>query len=935
MHRKLVALLLAGTLVLSGTLPAVSCAASPAMLNDSIAEEAADQSAPDEITDSFAAEEIGEISASAEEPERNVPETEEGLAWTSDLALGISRESDLMKEAGLSLDDWDQAIEDAKGEGLRNALTEAALKAEAPESEILKKEDQVYFIEGSHAFAPVQNALSAYRTLYQVMNLLGGTKDTDMRLWSQLTMKNLTVYSFQEIADSKEVMGSTVKIAVNEDGTVSAIFSGLDTETVNSSKLVTRAGAEEAVRRRLHEEGIQAKPLSDRTERIIYNPADMEFMLNLDLDPEPVPTEVLWVVYTENASGGEYPYTAHYTHLDGTYRFSLDVKEPGDEESESGYRKQQVFEGMIPDTWSGEICDLEGNVRIVTLPVMHSEKDGRWYLGDLERRIAVADYAEAAYGKEHRLDLVSTDTNNDWDNEDLYLYYNYIRAYDFYRRMGWNGPDGEGTDVIILKGMCASSGKLFANACSIGRVENWSMFGYTPYLKDGTPLGLMQALDVMIHEFTHTFTSTVMNNNLYENDLGAINEAMSDIFGNLGEYLYDDTGDTEWKLGENSGNVIRSMSRPHDYGQPEYVWDVFYGPHVDERSIMNDYGGVHSNSSLLNQIAALLCLDYGMSCEEAVPFWVTAAYGLTPAADYQEMEALLNWALTVSGNESYTEGLNNLIGEAHLSRTEIPDELPAGQKIIKLQLPDNDVFRDENWGMISCQVNRSALQSVAKAAIKIAWADASRDEEDYSAYRTILARAAKECELDIDESVFTEINSEEAAVEAIFRIMKGLNEKLLLQSLTWVENGTGEMVMVSEDNPTFYMLMNATESGTKVRRMVILIGKHWYDLGGMPEKTWNTEEDKMETTVRSLEKLAGFAGEVIKNTIADREEEGRDDESFPDFVSGVLKYIGGVLSEDESQLDEGIESAIDELLTVPAETEYLPTAGLEKVQLEG
>ena len=91
------------------------------------------------------------------------------------------------------------------------------------------------------------------------------------------------------------------------------------------------------------------------------------------------------------------------------------------------------------------------------------------------------------------------------------------------------------------------------------------MFGYTPYKEDGTPLLLTHALDVILHEYAHTYTSKLMVENLYKNDYGAINEAMSDIMGNIIEYSYDDAEDKNWTLGENMGMPICSMIYPHDF----------------------------------------------------------------------------------------------------------------------------------------------------------------------------------------------------------------------------------------------------------------------------------------------------------------------------------------------------------------------------------
>ena len=215
-------------------------------------------------------------------------------------------------------------------------------------------------------------------------------------------------------------------------------------------------------------------------------------------------------------------------------------------------------------TYTGEIQTVAGQKHTVTVPVMKNEANGKWYLGDLDRRIAVADFWQAAYGEDHDLILVESETNTDWDNEDLTMYFNYIRAWDFYADMGWAGPDGQQTDVIILKDLRYRNETPFENACSIGRIEGYQMFGYCGYGMDKDPLGLVQGLDVMAHEYTHTFTTTVMNNNVYTNDYGAINEAMSDIMGNLVEYICQDTEDTRWNLGENTGSTVRCMSDPAD-----------------------------------------------------------------------------------------------------------------------------------------------------------------------------------------------------------------------------------------------------------------------------------------------------------------------------------------------------------------------------------
>ena len=101
------------------------------------------------------------------------------------------------------------------------------------------------------------------------------------------------------------------------------------------------------------------------------------------------------------------------------------------------------------------------------------------------------------------------------------------------------------------------------NAAYAGKFYGWQTF-LSSSVND-----FAQCLDVAAHEFTHCVTGTVMTYNAYKNDYGAINEAISDIQGNLCEMLAGATEDNTWLIGENSLNTVRSMSDPHLFQQPE------------------------------------------------------------------------------------------------------------------------------------------------------------------------------------------------------------------------------------------------------------------------------------------------------------------------------------------------------------------------------
>lgn len=111
------------------------------------------------------------------------------------------------------------------------------------------------------------------------------------------------------------------------------------------------------------------------------------------------------------------------------------------------------------------------------------------------------------------------------------------------------------------------------------------------------------ALDVVAHELTHGVTEKT-SNLAYLYQSGAINESMSDVFGELvdlsdGASLPDTTD--AWLLGEAApGGPIRSMSNPGTYGQPDKMTSSDYYAYD------GDSGGVHTNSGVGNKAAYLI-----------------------------------------------------------------------------------------------------------------------------------------------------------------------------------------------------------------------------------------------------------------------------------------------------------------------------------------
>ena len=117
--------------------------------------------------------------------------------------------------------------------------------------------------------------------------------------------------------------------------------------------------------------------------------------------------------------------------------------------------------------------------------------------------------------------------------------------------------------------------------------------------------------DVIAHEWGHAVTEYT-SGLVYQKEPGALNEAFSDMMGAAFEFAHDSMDTPDWYMGENaeiSGNGFRSMSNPHEFGDPDYYGtsDPYWIDVVGcTPSWLNDYCGVHTNSGVGNKWFYLL-----------------------------------------------------------------------------------------------------------------------------------------------------------------------------------------------------------------------------------------------------------------------------------------------------------------------------------------
>ena len=503
----------------------------------------------------------------------------------------------------------------------------------------------------------------AYKAVQSVYDRIGADETTKLELAEVRITEDNICYTFLQMAGDIRVYGDAVKLITDNDGKaiglVSAILPNVKAAPADAWG-VTAEEAEAIIEDNYKEEDVHV--VAGATDQVLI----------------PVPTVAdlycyAWVVYTENI----YPqydtaYLAHYVKSDGEYLYAIPISEPHNADARAGDITAFAFDKMEEAEWTGTIRHHDGREEEITVPVMKDTETGKTVLGDVKRKILCADYADYAF--KDTLTPRALEDGASWDEGELLTYYNYIRVWDYYELTGWTGPDGFGTPSLLLMNLVYEDGKPIDNACYCGREKGFQIFAFNAE-KYG------DCLDVLGHEFTHCVTGTTMTTNLYMNDYGAINEAMSDIMGNLIEMTFEDNPDGAWLIAENYGEPMRSLKDPNEYSQPGYFWDEYFVPNVEKITDLNDKGGVHTNSSLLNVISYKL-YEAGMSNVDQDYFWTNVAIAMTPRTDFAQLAEILPWCMKSAGFPQYEEAVRKALEETGYSNRQIPESVGEGKALI-------------------------------------------------------------------------------------------------------------------------------------------------------------------------------------------------------------------------------------------------------------
>ncbi|OPD38132.1 peptidase M4 [Clostridium botulinum] len=240
-------------------------------------------------------------------------------------------------------------------------------------------------------------------------------------------------------------------------------------------------------------------------------------------------------------------------------------------------------------------------------------KDGKYYLKDSNKNVYLYDVNHSLTPMYSRFKdrilrhstLVENNSNKFTSDEHVTAvdgYVNLSKTYDYYKnKFNRNSIDNNGMNVEGF----IHTGVKYNNA--FWRDDLGSMF-----FGDGDGVrfsSFASALDVVGHEVSHGITSKESKLK-YEKESGALNESFSDIMGVAIE-------GKNFQIGEDCytpnipGDALRDMEDPSKGNQPAHMKDFKNLPNDKD----NDWGGVHTNSGIINHAAYLIAVGMEKSGE--------------------------------------------------------------------------------------------------------------------------------------------------------------------------------------------------------------------------------------------------------------------------------------------------------------------------------
>ncbi|WP_445491735.1 M4 family metallopeptidase [Niallia sp. 03133] len=431
-----------------------------------------------------------------------------------------------------------------------------------------KEKDSLEFNAGNLSEASTQTAetiLFDYFDKNKKSYKLGTKKAKDSFKIEKKSKDDLgnTVVKLQQIFEGVPVFGSTQSAVINDKGELNVVSGTVvaDLEDKLSGKANKGIKAKEAIDIAQKDLGFtptyEETPKSDLVVFTANDQADYAYKVNLNfLDPKP----------------GNYYYfvSAQTGEILNKYNTLDEVTGTNAVGSGTGLTNNTV---SLNTTLSSGVYYLQDNTRgngIFT------------YNGQNRNRLPGALWADADNVFKTAFDAPAVDAHN-YAGE----------TYDYYKNtFNRNSYDGLGASLKSTVHYSKNYNNAFWNGTQMVYGDG-DGYNFIP---------LSGGLDVVAHELTHAVTSSE-SDLIYQYESGALNEAISDIFGTVVEYKYQ-ASKADYDIGEDiytptiAGDALRSMSDPAKYGDPDHYSKRYTGT--------SDNGGVHTNSGIINKAAYLI-----------------------------------------------------------------------------------------------------------------------------------------------------------------------------------------------------------------------------------------------------------------------------------------------------------------------------------------
>ncbi|MFE3871405.1 M4 family metallopeptidase [Flavobacterium sp. ZS1P70] len=239
-----------------------------------------------------------------------------------------------------------------------------------------------------------------------------------------------------------------------------------------------------------------------------------------------------------------------------------------------------------------------------TQSIQTSLSGASYILSDATRGSGVMTY-NMKKGTSYTAAVNFTDVDNNWtaaeynnvnkDNGALDAHWGAEKTYDYFSLIhGRNSYNNAGAAI-----------KSYVHYSSAYNNAYWN--GSVMTYGDGSGTGgfdILTSIDVAGHEIGHAVCTNTANL-AYQKESGAMNEALSDIWGACIEY-FAAPNKQRWLIGEDierrAGHLsLRSMSNPKSEGQPDTYGGTNWTSQTKCRPTSNnDQCGVHNNSGVLN-----------------------------------------------------------------------------------------------------------------------------------------------------------------------------------------------------------------------------------------------------------------------------------------------------------------------------------------------